>query len=55
MPPWTAPGALNMKVPGPAALPAHLVRFERFPEVGHGVLPDAPERAMVVIRDFIVR
>ena len=37
-----------------AALPAHLVRFERFPGVGHGVLPDAPERAMAVIRDFIV-
>ena len=37
-----------------AALPAHLVRFERFPGCGHGVLPDAPERAMAVIRDFIV-
>jgi len=36
------------------ALPAHLVRFERFPGCGHGVLPDAPERAMAVIRDFIV-
>jgi proline iminopeptidase len=33
-----------------AALPAHLVRFERFPRCGHAVLPDAPERA--VIRDF---
>ena len=33
-----------------AALPAHLVRFERFPGCGHGVLPDAPERAMAVIR-----
>ena len=37
-----------------AALPAHLVRFERFAGCGHGVLPDAPERAMAVIRDFIV-
>jgi pimeloyl-ACP methyl ester carboxylesterase len=37
-----------------AALPAHLVRFERFPGCGHGVLRDAPERAMAVIRDFIV-
>jgi len=35
------------------ALPAHLVRFERFPGCGHGVLPDAPERAMAAIRDFI--
>jgi proline iminopeptidase len=35
-----------------AALPAHLVRFERFPDCGHAVIPDAPERAMAVIRDF---
>jgi pimeloyl-ACP methyl ester carboxylesterase len=38
-----------------AALPAHLVRFERFADCGHGVVPDAPERAMAVIRDFITR
>ena len=38
-----------------AALPAHLVRFERFPGSGHTVLVDAPERAMAVIRDFIVQ
>ena len=38
-----------------AALPAHLVRFERFPGCGHAVLPDAPERALAVIRDFIAR
>ena len=37
-----------------AALPPHLVRFERFPGCGHTVLVDAPERAMAVIRDFIV-
>ena len=37
-----------------SALPSHLVRFERFEGCGHGVLPDAPERAMAVIRDFIV-
>ena len=37
-----------------AALPAHLVRFERFPGCGHTVLVDAPERAMAAIRDFIV-
>jgi proline iminopeptidase len=37
-----------------AALPAHLVRFERFPGCGHGVVTDAPERAMALIREFIV-
>jgi len=36
-----------------AALPADLVRFERFAGCGHAVLPDAPERAMAVIRNFI--
>src|SRR6185503_1718849 len=36
-----------------AALPAHLVRFERFAGCGHGVIHDAPERGMVVIREFI--
>lgn len=36
-----------------AALPPHLVRFERFRGCGHGVVADAPERAMAVIRDFI--
>jgi pimeloyl-ACP methyl ester carboxylesterase len=36
-----------------AALPPHLVRFERFPNCGHAVIPDAPERAMAVIRDFM--
>jgi proline iminopeptidase len=36
-----------------AALPPHLTRFERFPGCGHGVVADAPERAMSVIRDFI--
>ena len=38
-----------------AALPPHLVRFERFPGCGLAVLPDAPERALKVIRDFIAR
>lgn len=37
-----------------AALPPHLVRFERFAGCGHGVVHDAPERAMAVIRDFIL-
>src|SRR5215470_2216732 len=36
-----------------AALPAHLVRFERFPNCGHSVITDAPERAFAVIREFI--
>jgi len=36
-----------------AALPAHLVRFERFAGCGHAVLPDAPERVLKVIREFI--
>jgi len=36
-----------------AALPPHLVQFERFANCGHAVVPDAPERAIAVIRDFI--
>jgi proline iminopeptidase len=35
------------------ALPAHLVRFERFPGCGHGVVADAPERALALIREFV--
>jgi proline iminopeptidase len=38
-----------------AALPPQLVQFERFTNCGHGVVPDTPERAMAVIRDFIQR
>ena len=38
-----------------AALPPHLVQFERFANCRHAVIPDAPERAMAVIRDFIER
>jgi proline iminopeptidase len=38
-----------------AALPARLVRFERFPGCGHAVIPDAPERAMAMIRDFVAQ
>jgi pimeloyl-ACP methyl ester carboxylesterase len=38
-----------------AALPAHLVQFEQFANCGHGVVPDAPERAMALIRDSIQR
>jgi pimeloyl-ACP methyl ester carboxylesterase len=36
-----------------AALPPHLTRFERFPGCGHGVVADAPGRAMAVLREFI--
>ena len=36
-----------------AALPPHLVQFERFANCGHAVVPDAPERAMALLRDFI--
>ena len=36
-----------------AALPPHLVQFERFANCRHAVIPDAPERAMAVIRIFI--
>jgi proline iminopeptidase len=38
-----------------AALPPHLVQFERFANCGHAVVPDAPERAMALIRAFIMR
>jgi pimeloyl-ACP methyl ester carboxylesterase len=37
-----------------AALPAHLVQLERFADCGHGVVPDAPERAMALLREFIL-
>jgi len=36
-----------------AALPAHLVRFERFQDCRHAVLPDAPARGLAVLREFI--
>ena len=35
-----------------AALPKHLVRFERFPGCRHGVIPDDPERGLALIREF---
>jgi len=38
-----------------AALPSHLVQFERFADCRHAVVTDAPERAMAVIREFIER
>jgi pimeloyl-ACP methyl ester carboxylesterase len=38
-----------------AALPPSLVQFERFADCGHGVVPDAPERAMDLLGEFIQR
>lgn len=38
-----------------AALPRHLVRFERFSDCGHGVIADQPERGLALIREFITR
>ena len=38
-----------------AALPPHLVQFERFAGCGHGVVQDAPERTMALLREFILR
>ena len=38
-----------------AALPPQLVQFERFANCGHAVVPDAPERAMALLREFILR
>jgi len=38
-----------------AALPAHLVRFERFENCRHAVMTDAPERTIAVIREFIAQ
>ena len=38
-----------------AALPQHLVRFERFSDCGHAVMADQPERGLAVIREFITQ
>lgn len=37
-----------------AALPLHLVRYEEFAHAGHGVLPDARERTLALLREFIL-
>lgn len=37
-----------------AVVPAHLLRFERFANCGHGVMRDQPEAAGATIRDFIL-
>jgi pimeloyl-ACP methyl ester carboxylesterase len=36
-----------------AALPQELVRFERFPATGHGIVNDAPERFIQVLKEFV--
>ena len=36
-----------------ACLPPRLVRFERFENCGHGVVPDGPQRAFRLLREFI--
>ena len=38
-----------------AAALSSLVQFERFANCGHGVVPDAPERAMALLREFILK
>lgn len=35
-------------------VPAQWLRYEEFAEAGHGVLPDAPERALALMREFIL-
>jgi pimeloyl-ACP methyl ester carboxylesterase len=36
-----------------AGIPARLVRFERFPDAGHTIVPDAPDRFLRVLADFL--
>ncbi|MDP3223226.1 MAG: alpha/beta hydrolase [Rubrivivax sp.] len=36
-----------------ALLPPHLLRYEEFEGAGHGLLADAPERALSLLREFI--
>jgi hypothetical protein len=31
------------------------VRFEKFPGCRHGVIPDAPEQGIALIREFITQ
>jgi pimeloyl-ACP methyl ester carboxylesterase len=37
-----------------ASLPPHLVRYERLAGCGHGIMGDAPDRGMRLLRDFIL-
>ena len=34
-------------------IPAHLLRYDEFEGAGHGLVADAPERALTLMRDFI--
>ncbi len=36
-----------------AALPPELMRFERFPATGHGIVRDAPERFIQLLKEFV--
>jgi proline iminopeptidase len=36
-----------------ASLPSGLVHFERFPDCGHAIVPDDPDRAFQAIRTFV--
>ena len=38
-----------------ALLPAHGLQYHEFANAGHGVLADAPERALALMRDFIAQ
>jgi proline iminopeptidase len=37
-----------------AAIAPELVRFERFPATGHGIVHDAPERFIEVLKEFVI-
>ncbi len=57
-PPYTPtkgkdPDALARKVRNDDVAP-HLVRYEEFPNCGHGVHNDEPSRALAVMREFIL-
>lgn len=45
---------LNFSKVMAAALPPQFVRFEQFADCGHGVMPDHPEEAMRLLREFIL-
>ena len=38
-----------------AAIPPRLLRYREFENCGHGVIPDAPVKAMTWLREFITR
>ena len=38
-----------------ALLPPHLVRYEEFEGAGHGLVADAPERGLTLLREFITK